>query len=369
MLVRAERELVIAKLLNELINGASPQNVVVGLFGGRANKVLTGLPTGAPAHQVIATVVLDICLMDRWTSDPSLLEVLLNSLINAGAVDLIAARDRVRTKVDPNLETLGNGWINADLPFFGRAIVRKIVRLLMNSGDKPILRVQGMTKSGKTYTGAWLNFLSSPDRCDFRLVLQKLADDTAAMMKPDTLASALVSKLGRPIDNIPQPKEGHRYEQALSSWILSNVLQTSGRTWIILDGFDNPDLDPTTAALIQILAEEVLTGEFNRRARLVLLDFKRNLAQVDDVQIADETLPDPQNVGAADIEDCLTQHFKDIEQRVTPEFVRGVAAKVVSETQAARAAQVPAPTEPWLKALNVSLYRLRQRDLQRIGRV
>src|SRR5262245_60200907 len=114
MLIKAERDQIVPKLAAILAAGASPQNVVGGLFGANAMPVLQAIPTGAPSFNEIAIAVLNFCLADRWLHKPSLLEGLLTELISRGEVTLIPIRDRVQRRVDPNLEMLATSWITAE---------------------------------------------------------------------------------------------------------------------------------------------------------------------------------------------------------------------------------------------------------------
>jgi hypothetical protein len=364
MLTRNERDTVKAKLAALFATGTA-QNIVTAIFSAEAAPVLQAIPPAAPSHVEIAVAVLNCCLGDRWARDPSLVEVLLADLVARGSADLAPLRDRVRARIDPNLELLATSWISADRPFFGRATARERVKALLASGSMPILRVDGVTKSGKTYTGDWLNFIAGEDRLDFRIVIEKLEVGSGPSVSMEVLAESLVAKMGRPID-LP-PRTEHRYEKRLCNWIVSNALQSAGRTWIVLDGFDDPDLDRGTAALIQELTREVLSGELNRRVRIVLLDFRSNLVHVDAAQISHESLPDPGSIQAADLKACLQQHFDDIGQSVDGAFLTALASKLLSDADTQRSDPQFA-AEPRLKLLNQRLYQLRQLDLQRMGR-
>src|SRR5262249_2740012 len=139
-------------------------------------------------------------------------------------------------------------------------------------------------------------------------------------------------------------------------------------TWIVLDGFDDSDLDLGTAALIQELARSVLSGDLNRRVRLVLLDFTSKLAQVDQPRIGLEGLPDPETVQSSDLKACLRQHFADIGRPVDDAFLPALANTLIRDTQTLRT-EKEFKNEPFLKLLNEKLYTLRQQDLASIGRI
>jgi hypothetical protein len=367
MLKKVERDALCAAFGAVLAASASAQNVVTAIFTANAAPVLKSIPTGAPTHAEIANAVVMYCLGDRWARNPSLLDVLLTDLIARGEAGLIPIRDRVRAKVDPNLGVLTTSWITAEKPFFGRLAARGKVQALLDSGEKPILMIQGGTKSGKTYTADWLDFLASEDQCGFRIIIEGLERGSGPSMTPEVLAESLVAKMGRPIETMPT-STSHRYEKRLCNWIVSQALQAFGSTWIVLDGFDDPDLDRGTAALIQELARNMLSGDLNRRVRLVLLDFASNLAQVDELRIGLEGLPDPETVQSSDLKACLQQHFQDIGRTVDDAFLTALGNTLVQDTQTLRA-QPQFRGESYLKLLNLKLYALRQQDLERIGRI
>jgi hypothetical protein len=368
MLTKQERTDLRASLAARLAAGASPQNVISAVFDGSAPAILQAVPTGAPPHLEIAAAVINYCLLDRWERTPSLLETLLTDLIDHGEAGLVDIRTRVQQRKDPNLGMLSATWLTGERPFFGRDLARQRVADLLNSGAKPILAVQGQTKSGKTYTGDWLDYLSQEARFDFRIVIERLESGSGPSMSPDMLAESLVAKMGRPIDTLPAPTP-HRYEKRLCNWIISNALQPPGlRTWIVLDGFDDPDLDRGSAALIQELAGNVLSGELNRRVRLVLIDFASTLAQVDETRIGREGVPVPDTLQAAELKSCLQEHFADTQQSVDDGFLTALANKLLADADTQR--QQPGhDQDPRLKIVNHSLYALRQEDLKRIGRI
>jgi hypothetical protein len=101
--------------------------------------------------------------------------------------------------------------------------------------------VQGDGKSGKTYTGEWLDYLSGEDRCGFAIIVERLEKGSGPTMTADVLAESIVDKLGRPIPTVPVPPEKpHRWEKSLCNWIIAQALSNNQKVWIVLDGFDDP---------------------------------------------------------------------------------------------------------------------------------
>jgi len=367
MLTTDEREIVREELSYLLLQSADPRAQLITIFTPDETPVLKEIDIGPHSARDYAVHVVRYCLQDRWNRHPSMLERLLSELVNQGNANIVPLRDRVKTGVDPNLDPINSSWVTAEQPFFGRIETRKIVKRLVDCSDKPILLVQGAEKSGKTYTGHWLDYLADESRCGFRIVVESLEKKSGPSMSPDLLAESLVAKMGRPIDKMP-PSTPHRYEKRLCNWIISEALQSPGRTWIVLDGFDDPDLDRGTAALIQELAANLLVGELNRKVRLILIDFRSKLARVDLPRIEFDQVPKPEEVLAHELDDCLKQHFADIHQAVEDSFINALAGKLVADAEKLRA-DPEYQTEAKLKLLNLVVYNFRQQDLKRIGRI
>src|SRR5262249_4158331 len=149
----------------------------------------------------------------------------------------------------------------------------------------------------------------------------------------------------------PQPTT-QRYEKRLCNRILSHAMRSGKVWWLVLDGFGTPDINLETATLVQELAVNIVSGEYNRRMRLVLIDYRSQLRNIHRAKIDEDPLDSPQSMTAKQLEGCLWQHFKDIGQEVKESFVTGLARGLI--------AQADAQAEPRLKFLNDSIYDLRQ---------
>jgi hypothetical protein len=367
MLTVQERTLVAQKAQAYLLPSGNKKNALVAIFAPDETAVLEEIERVPETAAAYACAAVCVCVRDRWNRNPSLMERLLTELVNAGAAELAAVLDRVRAAVDPNLDPLRTSWMTAQLPFFGRPEIRAKIRHLLDCCDKAVFTVQGPEKSGKTYTSDWLDYIAAEGRCDFRIVVEKLEKGSGPTMSPDLLADSLVSKMGRPRTGMPAPGSD-RYEKRLCNWIIDEALQAPGRTWIVLDGFDDKDLDRRSAALIQELAGALQTGSANRRLRLVLLDFRSRLAQVNPIRIETERLVRPEDVDAKVLRECLWQHFTDIGQPVDQTFVDALADKLIQDAVNLRT-QPEYAEEPRLGLLNLVLYNFRYQDLKKLGRV
>src|SRR3954462_14033781 len=72
-----------------------------------------------------ATWLADACIASRWRLNPSLLESLLNRLVNnAGVGALAPVLTRVQQKIDPNPDPFQTFWVLANQPFLSRPELR-----------------------------------------------------------------------------------------------------------------------------------------------------------------------------------------------------------------------------------------------------
>jgi hypothetical protein len=360
MLTFAERQQVQLELAN-VFGQSNYKNVVSTLLGPEGAALNTQLAPVYATHAEAAEAVLRHIVEARWTHDPSLLERLLSGLVRGGAAQFAATLARVKQKEDPNLDPLGSSWLSADRPFFGRTDSRRCVQKLLDSNARPILVVAGAHHSGKSYTCDWLDYLAGVQRCDFRIILETLEEKGGPSMDADFLTASIVSKLPQQMAPHNITPAQNRYEQRLSDWIVNNVLQAPGRTWIVLDGFGDQDLTESAKKLIQHLAVAVLKDVVNRRARLVLVDFdfEARLGHVDPNRIVYDNLSDPSGIQADDLTSCLHQHFAEAKQDVDKEFVSELARKLIDRARALKQ-DVSFAGKPELRLLNHVLSEMRR---------
>jgi hypothetical protein len=93
---------------------------------------------------------------------------------------------------------------------------------------------------------------------------------------PVDLASRLASSLR--LNGAPQPRldnqKDERWASDLAVWVVAQAEQARSRAWVVLDGFDPPDLPPATHVFIATLAEEAVCRD---ALRLVLIGYNRRL--------------------------------------------------------------------------------------------
>ena len=113
MLSKGERDQIEQEFASALAAQANPRTLVTVIFNVEANSILLNLPYGARPTEM-ASFVIDACLRSRWTLSPSLLEMLLEYLVNVrgeGALDAVLSR--VRQRIDPTSPAKGGIFIRA----------------------------------------------------------------------------------------------------------------------------------------------------------------------------------------------------------------------------------------------------------------
>lgn len=346
--------------LEEVLTMEAFKAFVQTAFGPDATVVLRDLSADLNMPRQYAVFLVDYCLRSRWSLTPSLMERLLKQLVEKGNAAMALLRDRVRQGDDPNPDWLQSEWVRSELPFFSRGDSRKRIRRLLDGTDKPILLIYGPQNSGMSYTRELIDYLADENRCHFHMALAYVEKGTGPTITPEELAETLVAQMNGAIESMP-PRTTHRYEKRLCNWILNQALRTGEWWWLVLDGFGDPDINLETATLIQELAVNIISGDFNRRARLILIDYRSQLPNVHRAKIEEDPLDAPITVTADHLGGCLRQHFKDVGQVVEDAFVIGLAQRLLADADA--------QGEPRLKYLNESIYELRQQGLRKAGRV
>src|SRR5262249_51713914 len=146
----------------------------------------------------IAFTAIQTCLESRWTLDPSLLQMLLEYLVNArgvGAFDDILTR--VRQRVDPNQSIYDAAWLVGRRPFFDRQDFRSRVRRMIEQNGWAILRVSAVAESfGRTYSRYFLQHLEVCSPNAVHVLYVELSVGTGPSYQVVDLLEAVDSQLG-----------------------------------------------------------------------------------------------------------------------------------------------------------------------------
>ena len=338
MLTKQERDDVIAALAQHLgLTPVGPLIQVVFTLPDRAElgEINTQLNTATDQ----AAWIVDSCIANRWRRNPSLLELLLNRLVNnAGFGALAPILTRVQQKIDPNPNPFDSLWVLASQPFLSRPDLRAAAKALVEGVNQPIMRVNGPSKSGKTYTTQLFSFVMSEAWPDLHVVPVELAPETGPTYKVEELAESLTLTM---VTDDPPERSTSSFPKALARWLVRNVNRNKGVWIFVLDGFGQPNVQAEVTELIRVLAEYTINPEFARKMRLVLLDYDQDLIGNWRAWTVDEGPLQLNGVTESDLIDCL-QAFNNRIQSINP-------AKMIAPTDIptiAKAMLAKAQTEP-----------------------
>src|SRR5262249_14299356 len=123
-----------------------------------------------------------------------------------------------------------------------------------------------------------------------------------------------------------------RWIQDLINWIFSQVSRSQAKWWIVLDGFNDRELEQRkeTRLLITKLAKAIQTGNGGRRFRLILIDFQRSSLPVPPGTVAvDDTAPIPQGAVRSCVHEILRLAPPTLDpQEITDKILEGLGDPV-----------------------------------------
>ncbi len=316
MLTKDERQKVIDQLSEHVAPPNTMGNFIRQTFGAADRAELGELPLDLNRTSEQAAWVVDACLSSRWRRNPSLLEQLLAPFDFLEILGFKELQGRVRRKEDPNPDPFDSFWVLVNQPFLSRPALRKAAKALVEGVGQPILRVNGPSKSGKTYTTELFNFVKA-DRHDLHVVPAELAPGTGPTYRVEELAESLTLSMGN-ADPMPQ-RSTSSYPKALARWLVRNVNRSSGVWIFVLDGFGQPNVQDEVIEFIHLLAQYMFSPEYSRKMRLVLLHFEKELIGNWRAWTVDDG-PLPLNgVTAADLIACLTAFNAEMQGQNKPE--------------------------------------------------
>lgn len=319
MLTREERDRVIAELGDHVAPPNSIGNFIRITFVDAPDRVELGdLPLDLNRVSEQASWLVDACLSSRWRRSPSLLERVLDKLITAGkgGLEFPALLTRVQQKIDPNPDPFATFWVLAQQPFLSRPDLRKAARNLVEGVNQPILRVNGPSQSGKTYTTELFSFVMTEIRPELHVVPVALAPGTGPTYKVEELADSLTLTMPN-TDPFPQ-RSTSSYPKALARWLVRNVNRNPGLWVFVLDGFGQQNVQDEVIEFIHLLAQYVITPEYARKMRLVLLHFEKDLVGNWRAWTVDDGPLLPNGVTTQDLIDCLVAYNAQMQAQNQP---------------------------------------------------
>jgi hypothetical protein len=183
-----------------------------------------------------------------------------------------------RAAKDPHETCFVPGQQGGLQAFISRPALRSFTRHLNSALNNPVLIVNGVTNSGKTYSFQLVAYVRRAFReqgdSTYSLARVDLADEIPGTYEPETLVSDIANQLGWDTASMPK-RPSTRYVKEICRWLLGKSNQGSGAVLVVLDGFHHADLYGETRKMMQELILQVSANSSN--IRLILLNFPREL--------------------------------------------------------------------------------------------
>lgn len=353
MLTKDESSSVIDALSSWIALTGDIRQFIQANFGTHGSALLKALPLNLVSIPDLSDWLVQQCLKDKWSSTPSLLELLLVPLINqAGHGWLAPILARVRLRQDPNPNPFDSLWIRAGQPFFDRTSSRRAIQHLVEDKDKRVLRIFGPSRSGKSYSAELLAYAAQEGPGTLRLATAAIGPGNAPSYDVTEMADYLTLHMNP--DPMPQ-RTTASYGGALARWIIRNANRHACLWVFILDGFAQRDIQPDVRECFQELARQALQPT-NSCFRLLLIDFEQDLLGNWRVFTLDDRVPDPATLTSAELKQCLLAHNQRISSGQAGRPVDANEIDILADSLLTRASTLP-PTQR-LQTLYDALCRL-----------
>lgn len=161
----------------------------------------------------------------------------------------------------------------SDGPFVDRDSLRKHLRKLLDDDANPILLVNGGHGSGKSYSARMI-VEDLARQADIQVAPLKVEPISASIWEIHDMASDLVRWLSTQSREPPTHAVlGDRLAGLLADWTADEIGRSGDGLWILLDGFDHPDLPEASSKYIDELLAMMGADERLERTRMILFEF------------------------------------------------------------------------------------------------
>ena len=274
MLTLEERTRITEEFADALLDADFRAQLVRNVFPDKIDHRAI-LASGTVVPRDLAVITVTACLASRWTRTPSMLETLLNYLVNVrGVGGLDAIRARVAQRTDPNDAVYDATWLlDNTRPFFDRRDLRKKARLLIEGNGKSVLLVAcDQSGYGRSYSLDFLAHVASSRPGDVGVLAAAVSEGGGPSYSVESLLGEFSAQLGS-TEPVPQRTRASYAESAVL-WLLRPLMAPGPRWLLVLDGFGQDGVAPEVHETIQRLARQVATVPLYRnRIRLVLLGY------------------------------------------------------------------------------------------------
>jgi hypothetical protein len=268
------------------------------------------------SDEQVAGAAIQVCINREWLDEtPCWMERMLISIHKQGetgigeVTNMPVIIDRIHNKINIRDQIWYHNWVLDDRPFVDRNLFRETLTQVARVDGRPILRIEGESKTGKSYSRQLLQYVSLTSQWSFKVIQVEIREGTGFTMNSLRLAQQSVGEMGGSTalteTGVADPSEDDI--PLLLTWIWRIACNASKRYWIFLDGFRFLHQKNSARSLIQALADKIANGNYRQWLRLVLVDFDEELTQVDEEDSVAYDRPDPAKADANAILDCLRQ--------------------------------------------------------------
>lgn len=300
----------VADALAVVISGNGDPRAVVMLAiqpPVESDRCLAGLPLGINNARDAARFILNLCLQDQWTAIPSWMESIIEH-VNTTAQDaeLQALAVRVRSRIDPTPDVFTQTWMN-DIPFFDRSGFRPLAKKLLTTDDLPVLRVNGPSGAGRSYTARVLQEIADTWSHKVKVVSAEIPSDSPGVYTLEELAEELGFQVKGALVNGMPARTASAYETQLVRWLLAKATAQPEIHIFVIDGAGIDGVQDEIRLFVAALAQRVCLGAMRKQVRLVLLNYPHALQKVHASDTREELLPAAAQLGLTDLKTCISE--------------------------------------------------------------
>ncbi|MGY4480140.1 hypothetical protein [Bradyrhizobium sp. USDA 3364] len=248
------------------------------LAGALPVRLRIKLPDSLLPEGLVAEAI-QICVTDDRSDTPPAICFFLRQMFPTDArIKLIIAKiEQTPLDTTAGADPFAAKVLFNRIPFLGRLVARGYLRaLLEDMPQQPIVVINGPHDSGKTYTTEFVKHI----RWFHKGILPchiRVEKGQGESIGAGELARDLTTLLSGDIAALPRKEDTNasRWPQELANQIVSFATRTQHKCWLILDGFNDVELEksPETRQLIASLSHVLTSGTAQKLHRLVLLDF------------------------------------------------------------------------------------------------
>ena len=305
MLLPAEHQAAQAAIISEIANFGDVRALVTAAVAdvNQRGRLLIQLSVDLKSVFDVGMELLNVCIADQFTSTPIcwLESILIRVNVGAQSPLLQTAIARLHAKQMPPLHMFDKAWFN-QVPFFDRTMFRPMAKKLITTTNLPVLRVNGPSGCGCTYTARALEEIAREYGQHITVLTAEIPASQATVYTIEDLVGDLLALVP---GALPLPtRTSSSYPSQLVRHTIHQAVSQSQTLIFVIDGAGLPDVNDEIKLYTAGLAKEICKLAARPRARLLLINHQQKLS-VHAFDIHDEIVPDPAKLHEDDLERCL----------------------------------------------------------------